>query len=124
LGVTCLLYFTTADTAADGALCLYKPERTPAVLDASTYYPDREEGIGASLHTEVPIRENRLVAFVNSPASLHGFSRPATTSHAAEWRFVYQCHVVPEGFDISSLAARLGSEQRARWEGILNRSQM
>ena len=111
--VTCLLYFSNAATADEGALSLYRPERTPAVLHASTYYPEREEGIPVELVTTIPIRENLFVAFLNGPTSLHGLRRAPDTS--LQWRFAYQCHIVLRNFDIALVADRLGESERARW---------
>lgn len=112
-GVTCLLYFSEAATVDEGALGLYVPSRPPDVLDASTYYPDKSEGIDSTLGTVIQIRPNRFVAFVCSPVSLHGFGR---APHTAGWRFVYQCHVVPAGLRMDTLLPRLTDPHRGRWE--------
>jgi hypothetical protein len=112
--LTCLLYFSTLENADDGALCLYSPERSPEVLHASTYYPKKSEGISSVVAKTIPIRENLLVAFLNGPRSLHGFSR-TTTDGGAAWRFAYQCHVVPTRFDVHALATRLAPEHLSRW---------
>lgn len=121
MGVTCLLYFATAGDASQGALCLYRPQAVPAVLDASTYYPAKQEGIPAVVEREVAVRPNRFVAFANSPVSLHGFSRPAPAADAPPWRFVYQCHLLPRDFNITHLAPRLSDAHRKRWERLLSR---
>jgi hypothetical protein len=118
-GITCLLYFANAETAADGALCLCAPERTPEVRHASTYYPANAEGIPVTVSRVVSIAENRFVAFLNGPRSLHSVRRPADA--AEEWRFAYQCHIVPDGFDIRQVAGRLRPEHYARWADILSR---
>lgn len=115
-GVTCLLYFSEAVTPEDGALGLYRPDRQPEVLDASTYYPDKAEGIASTLVTSIPVRPNLFVAFVCSPVSLHGFGRAAG---ASGWRFVYQCHVMPRHFQIDQMLDQLDDAHRARWAKYL-----
>ncbi len=115
-GVTCLLYFSEAATVDEGALGLYVPSRPPDVLDASTYYPDRSEGIDSTLGAVIQIRPNRFVAFVCSPVSLHGFGRAPQT---AGWRFVYQCHIVPAGLRMDTLLPRLTDPHRGRWERFI-----
>jgi hypothetical protein len=91
--VTCLLYFTAARDEASGALCLFRPERTPELHDVSTYYPDREEGIGAELVKTIPIRENLFVAFLNGRESLHGVHIERGSD--AGIRLTHQAHVLP-----------------------------
>jgi hypothetical protein len=118
--VTCLLYFSSIDDVDDGALCLFVPDRRPEVLTASTYYPEKAEGIASTLAKTIPIQENLLVAFVNGPTSLHGLRR-SKTKPSLEWRLAYQCHLVPTGFALDSIASRLSPERRARWDDILAR---
>ena len=115
-GVTCLLYFSEAATLDEGALGLFVPARTPNVLDASTYYPDKSEGIESKLGAVIGIRPNRFVAFVCSPVSLHGFGRASDT---AGWRVVYQCHVVPAALRMDELLPRLTPPHRDRWERFI-----
>lgn len=111
-GVTCLFYFSSAVTEDEGALGLYRPEREPDVLDASTYYPDRSEGIASQLARTIAIRPNLFVAFANTPVSLHGFQRaPGATG----WRFVYQCHIVPATLTMDEMIPRLDAARRRRW---------
>ncbi len=116
VGATCLLYFTEALTPADGALGLYKPEREPAVLEASTYYPEKSEGIASTLVKTISIRPNRFVAFADTPVSLHGFHR---STDASGWRFVYQCHLLPANLVIDDLIPRLDDARRERWRKYL-----
>jgi hypothetical protein len=92
--VTCLLYFTNADDAESGALCLFRPERLPELRHASTYYPAKEEGIDMELVKEIPIRENLFVSFLNGPMSLHG-ARVDPGANLDRERLAYQVHVVP-----------------------------
>jgi hypothetical protein len=92
--VTCLLYFTSADDADTGALCLFRPERRPELRHTSTYYPVKEEGIAVELVKEIPIRENLFVTFVNGPESLHG-ARVDPGSNLSRERLAYQAHIVP-----------------------------
>lgn len=120
-GMTCLLYLTDAPTPEDGALGLYRPEKTLEVLKASTYYPT-VEGVGAVLAKTIPVRENKFVCFVSGPSSLHGFGRDS--SRAQGWRFVYQCHVIPKGLQMDTLAPRLPDEQRRRWEKYMRPATM
>jgi hypothetical protein len=121
MAVTCLLYFSTLDTLEDGGLTLFRPERPPEVLHASTYYPQKSEGIVSSAVRTIAVRENLFVTFLNGPTSLHGFSR-AQAGGNTEWRFAYQCHVVPRHFDIAMLAARLAPQHRQRWAAYVNPS--
>jgi hypothetical protein len=93
--VTCLLYFTNADDADSGALCLFRPERQPELRHTSTYYPMKEEGIAAELVKEIPIRENLFVTFLNGPRSLHG-ARIAPGSDLSRDRLAYQAHIVAQ----------------------------
>lgn len=113
--VTCLLYFSTVETPEAGALCLYRPERALQVLHASTYYPAQSEGVEVEVAKTIPVRENLFVAFVNGPRSLHGFSRSNPGGTATDWRFVYQCHIVPRDFDIGRVAPTLTQDRLARW---------
>jgi hypothetical protein len=92
--VTCLLYFTNADDAAAGALCLYRPQRRPDLLHVSTYYPTKEEGIAVELVKEIATRENLFVAFVNGPESLHG-AGVSPDSNLSRPRLAYQAHLRP-----------------------------
>ncbi len=117
-GVTCLLYFSSAESSEDGALGLYRPERRPEVLDASTYYPGKAEGISTSLVKTIPVHPHLFVAFVCGPESLHGFGRGP---NATGWRFVYQAHVIPRGFRIEDLADRLPDTYRNRWLRVLSK---
>src|SRR5581483_4762685 len=91
--VTCLLYFTNADDADSGALCLFRPERKPELRHTSTYYPLKEEGIEAELVKEIPIRENLFVTFLNGMESLHG-ARIAPGADLTRDRLAYQVHIV------------------------------
>lgn len=118
--VTCLLYFTSAEDQSSGALCLFRPERTPELHHVSTYFPDREEGIGAELVKEIPIRENLFVAFLNGQASLHGLRVDRRDDDSQADRITYQCHIVlrhdlrPE---VATLIERLPDPAaRQRWE--------
>jgi hypothetical protein len=90
--VTCLLYFTNADDADTGALCLYRPERRPELLTTSTYYPTKAEGIAVELVKEIPTRENLFVAFVNGPESLHS-AGVSPGSKLSGPRLAYQTHL-------------------------------
>jgi hypothetical protein len=92
--VTCLLYFTAGEDQTSGALCLFRPERTPELLDLSTYYPAKEEGIEAEVAATVPIRENLFVAFLNGRSSLHGV-RIDEGKVSSESRLTYQAHILP-----------------------------
>jgi hypothetical protein len=94
-GVTLLLYFTAADNESTGALCLFRPERTPEMWDVSTYYPERIEGIAVELVEEIPIRENLFVAFLNRRDSLHGVRIDAADGQATI-RMTYQAHIRPK----------------------------
>lgn len=93
-GVTMLLYFTAADDESSGALCLFRPERTPEMHDVSTYYPERTEGIAVELVKEIPIRENLFVAFLNRRDALHGVRIDATDGPVTN-RMTYQAHILP-----------------------------
>src|SRR5262245_21779022 len=119
-GVTCLFYLSDAPTPEDGALGLYRPARMPEVRDASTYYPQKSEGIEVSLVKTIPVRRNLFVAFVSGPSSIHGFERQANSSTA--WRFAYQCHIVPEGFNMRETVFRLSEAHRSRWARYLPES--
>jgi hypothetical protein len=119
MGVTCLLYLSTPTDPSDGALGLFRPDRSLEVRHATTYYPDKAEGVGSTLVGTIRVQTNLFVAFVNGPGSLHGLARPADS--ATPWRFVYQCHVVPKGFKKSAIAARLPGPQRARWDALAER---
>ena len=117
--VTCLLYFTSAEDESSGALCLFRPERTPALRDLSTYFPEREEGIAAELVKEMPIRENMFVAFLNGRESLHGV-RIDPDSGSATGRLTYQAHVLP-GHDVRQDAEAFADDladpdARRRWQ--------
>ena len=92
--ITCLLYFTRADDADSGALCLYRPEHRPELRHTSTYYPVKEEGISVELVKEIPIRENLFVAFLNDAESLHG-ARVDPHADLSGERLAYQAHIVP-----------------------------
>jgi hypothetical protein len=92
--VTCLLYFTNADDADTGALCLYRPEHRPELRHTSTYYPIKEEGISVELVKEIPIQENLFVAFLNGAESLHGV-RVSSHADLTRERLAYQAHIVP-----------------------------
>lgn len=93
-GITLLLYFTTAADESSGALCLFRPERTPEMWDVSTYYPEQVEGIAVELVEEIPIRENLFVAFLNRRDALHGVRIDAEVGHAP-LRMTYQAHIRP-----------------------------
>jgi hypothetical protein len=123
-GVTCLLYFTSAADADSGALCLYRPTRALEVKHVSTYYPDKEEGVEVELARTIPVRENLFVAFVNGPASLHGFGVEQEAAEAADLRFVYQSHVVLRDFRRDEVFERLPEPQRARWADLVERGAM
>jgi hypothetical protein len=116
-GVTCLFYLSDAFTPEDGALGLYRPARMPEVRDASTYYPQKSEGIEVSLVKTIPVRRNLFVAFVSGPSSIHGFERRSNSS--IEWRFAYQCHIVPQRFDIREIVFQLSETHRSRWARYL-----
>ena len=118
-GMTCLLYLTDAPTPEDGALGLYRPVRPLEVLTASTYYP-KAEGVETVLVKTIPVRENKFVAFVSGPRSLHGFGRDS--AKAQGWRFVYQCHVIPKRLKMDALMPKLPEEQRRRWQKYLDQS--
>jgi hypothetical protein len=122
VGMTCLMYFSDALRPEDGALGLFRPDTTPEVRTASTYYPHKEEGIASRLVRSIPIRQNLFVSFVAGPVSLHGFGRSA--SEATGWRFVYQCHIMPKGLDMTALAPRMPEAQRSRWAKYLTAEQM
>jgi hypothetical protein len=123
-GVTCLLYFTSAADADSGALCLYRPTRELEVKHVSTYYPDKEEGVDVELAKTIPVRENLFVAFVNGPASLHGFGVEQEAAEAEYLRFVYQSHVVLRDFRRDEVYERLPEPQRARWAELVERGAM
>jgi hypothetical protein len=118
-GITLLLYFTAADDESSGALCLFRPERMPELLDVSTYYPERVEGIAVELVEEIPIRRNLFVAFLNRRDALHGVRIDKAAGREAN-RITYQAHILPrhdvrrdaEGFadELASPAAR------TRWQ--------
>jgi hypothetical protein len=118
-GITLLLYFTLGADESSGALCLFRPERTPEMWDVSTYYPERVEGIEVELVEEIPIRENLFVAFLNRRDALHGVRIDATDGPETI-RMTYQAHILPthdprkdaESFveDLADPAAR------KRWE--------
>jgi hypothetical protein len=91
--VTCLLYFTTAGEVNSGALCLFRPERVPELLHSGTYYAEREEGIAVELAKSIPIGGNLFVAFLNTPASLHGV-RIKEGEAATGDRLAYQAHII------------------------------
>jgi hypothetical protein len=91
--VTTLLYFTAAADESSGALCLFRPERSPELRHVSTYFPEREEGIGVTLERSIPIQGNLFVAFLNAQDSLHGLRYPAG-SGASGNRIAYQAHLV------------------------------
>jgi hypothetical protein len=92
--VTCLLYFSAGEDETSGALCLFRPEKTPELRTVSTYYPEREEGIGVELVKAIPIRANLFVAFLNGRDSVHGvrIDRP---DDSAVSRISYQAHILP-----------------------------
>jgi hypothetical protein len=116
--VTCLLYFTSAEDESSGALCLFRPERTPELRHVSTYFPDREEGIEAELVKTIPIRENLFVAFLNDQASLHGLQVDRTDDSQGD-RITYQSHIVPRRDlrpEAATLIERLADPAaRQRW---------
>jgi hypothetical protein len=121
-GVTCLLYFSSsAAEGASGALCLFKPDRDPEVRDASTYYPAEEEGISAEVAKTIPIRENLLVAFLNTRNALHGVRVEKKEAVSDFVRFAYQCQILPKGFEIEEIYPRLGPEHQARWRRLIER---
>jgi hypothetical protein len=112
-GATCLFYLSDAPTPEDGALALYRPAVIPEVRDASTYYPQKAEGIELSLVKTIPVLRNLFIAFVSGPSSVHGYERKSTSSVA--WRFAYQCHIVPRILDMREIGARLPETHRSRW---------
>ena len=118
-GITMLLYFTAADDESSGALCLFRPERTPAMHNVSTYYPEREEGIAVELVEEVPIRENLFVAFLNRRNALHGVRIDATDGPPMT-RMTYQAHILPARDvrkDVEDFADDLADpDARTRWQ--------
>lgn len=83
---------------------------------ASTYYPEKEEGIGVSLARKIPIVENLFVAFVNLPTSLHGLRVDKEQAADDFVRFVYQMHIVPRVLKVGTLYERLDEHHRDRWE--------
>jgi hypothetical protein len=93
---TFLLYFTAAVDEVSGALCLYRPERLPERWHLSTYYVEREEGIGVTLEKAIPIQRNLFVAFLNAKESLHGL-RVSSGPGVADIRLAYQTHLVVQG---------------------------
>jgi hypothetical protein len=117
--VTCLLYFTSADDAESGALCLFRPERRPELRHTSTYYPAKEEGINVELVKEIPIGENLFVTFVNGPESLHA-ARVDPDSNLARERLAYQAHIVPRRDPRSEMDRHLHRLEdplaRQRWQ--------
>jgi hypothetical protein len=116
--ITCLLYFTAADADSSGALCLFKPDRTPEVRHTSTYYPDQEEGIGSELAKVIPISENLFVAFLNGFESLHGVR--VERGDAGKPRLAYQAHILPKRDprrpEAELLARLTDPAARKRWE--------
>lgn len=114
--ITCLLYFSSAGDVDSGALSLYRPARAPELLHASTYYPDREEGIEVELEKTIPVRENLFVAFLNGHQSLHGLRVETGTAETSFKRFVYQSHVVARGFHLKKIYPKLDEQFRARWD--------
>jgi hypothetical protein len=118
-GITLLLYFTAADDESSGALCLFRPERTPEMYDVSTYYPERIEGIAVELVEEIPIRENLFVAFLNRRDALHGV-RIEPTDGPVTNRMTYQAHILPAHdlrHDAESFAESLvDPAARRRWQ--------
>jgi hypothetical protein len=116
--VTCLLYFTSAGDDSSGALCFFEPERTPEVRHTATYYPDREEGIGAKLAKVIPISENLFVAFLNGFRSLHGVR--VERGKEAVPRLAFQTHILPRHDprkQEAALVERLSDPgARTRWE--------
>jgi hypothetical protein len=92
--VTCLLYFTVGRNETSGALCLFRPERAPELRTVSTYYPEKEEGIGVELVKTIPIRANLFVAFLNGRRSVHGVRIDPSDGSAAS-RLSYQAHILP-----------------------------
>jgi hypothetical protein len=118
-GITMLLYFTAADDESSGALCLFRPERTPEMWDVSTYYPERIEGITVELVEEIPIRENLFVAFLNRRDALHGVRIDSTDAQAAI-RMTYQSHIRPVRdlrLEVESFAEGLvDPAARKRWQ--------
>jgi len=117
--VTCLLYFSSADDADSGALCLYRPEHRPELRHTSTYYPVKEEGITVELVKEIPIRENLFVAFLNDAESLHG-ARVGAHADMTRDRLAYQAHIVPRKDPRPEMDRHLDQLDdplaRARWE--------
>lgn len=114
--VTCLLYFSSARDTDTGALSLYRPERTPELRHASTYYAEKEEGIDVEAVKSIEVGENVFVAFVNGPRSLHGFHVDRKQADETFSRFVYQCHLVPRQFDLNEVFGRLDAPAQSRWE--------
>lgn len=120
-GITTLLYFTAADDASSGALCLFRPERMPELLDVSTYYPERVEGIAVELVEEIPIRRNLFVAFLNRRDALHGVRIDKATAGDGEAnRITYQAHILPK-HDVRQDAEGFAEEladpaARTRWQ--------
>ena len=119
--VTCLLYFSSARDLDTGALSLYRPERTPELRHASTYYAEKEEGIAAEAVKSIEVGENVFVAFVNGPRSLHGFHVDRKQADETFSRFVYQCHLRPRHFDLNELYGRFDAPARSRWERKVGR---
>jgi hypothetical protein len=120
-GVTCLLYFSPGDAENSGALSLFRPARDPEIHDVSTYYPAEEEGIEAEVAKTIPIRKNLLVAFLNVRNALHGVSIDRRSKAADYVRYAYQCQIVPSGFAIGDIYARLGDVERKRWQRLVER---
>jgi hypothetical protein len=120
--VTCLLYFTSADEVGAGALCLYRPERSPELRHVSTYYAEREEGIEVELVKAIPISGNLFVAFLNTPESIHGVTIKPGVAAAGD-RLAYQVHILARDDPRHNLDGRLDELEagvsRERWETYL-----
>jgi hypothetical protein len=121
--VTTLLYFTAAADEGSGALCLFRPERSPELRHVSTYFPEREEGIGVTLEKSIPIHGNLFVAFLNAQDSLHGLRVPAGSDASGD-RIAYQAHLVARD-DLSKLENYLerltDPAGRRRWQERVDR---
>jgi hypothetical protein len=119
--ITCLLYFTEAEQEESGALCLFRPERSPTLKHVSTYYPDEEEGIEAEVAKVIPIRENLFVAFVNGRHALHGV-RVDPGQPSDHFRMTYQAHIVLEHDPRKQVPSYLENDRladpdaRERWQ--------
>ena len=101
----CLLYFRDDRDDAGGDLELY---RFKEGVDLSAVTPKAIEKNLVSKAVTVPYRKNTLIAFLNSPRSLHGVSPRAATPFTRRY-FNALCDLTTDLYPFSALAPSEGS---------------